>query len=81
VLEGALRRTNALHLQGSAANGPSIGRVFEDLSAGAGNDSNYVSLDREAAKVASNQLRYQVVTAIASSSLQGLSYAASDGKG
>lgn len=81
VLEGALRRTSSFHLEGSAANGPSLGRVFEDLSAGTGNDGNYVSLDREAAKVATNQLRYHVITAIASSSLQGLSYAASDGKG
>jgi flagellar basal-body rod protein FlgB len=81
VFEGALRRTNGYHLEGSAAHGPSVGRVFEDLSAGTGNDANYVSLDREAAKVASNQLRYNVITAITASTLKGLGYASSDGKG
>ena len=81
VLEGALRLTNPRHLEGSAAYGPSVGRVFEDLTSGTGNDGNYVSLDREAAKVAANQLRYNVVTAVTASTLKGLNYASSDGKG
>ena len=57
------------------------GRVFQDLSAGVGNDGNYVSLDREAAKLAANQLRYDTVSAIVSAELRQLSFAASDGKG
>ncbi len=78
----AMERTNASHFQTPDADGASLeGRVFQDLSAGAGNDGNYVSLDREAAKVAANQLRYDVVSAIVSAELRQLSYAAGDGKG
>jgi flagellar basal body rod protein FlgB len=57
------------------------GRVFEDPSAGAGNDLNYVSLDREAAKLAANQIRYDVSSTLASAELAQLAYAVSDGKG
>ena len=53
----------------------------QDLSAGVGNDGNYVSLDREAAKLAANQLRFDTVSAIVSAELKQLSFAASDGKG
>ena len=55
--------------------------MFEDTSAGVGNDGNYVSLDREAAKVAANQLRYDTVSAIVSAELRQLHFAASDAKG
>jgi flagellar basal body rod protein FlgB len=77
-----MERTNGAHFQ--TPNGDSAaleGRIFEDLSAGAGNDGNYVSLDREAAKVAANQLRYDVTSAIATAELSQLRYAATDGKG
>ncbi len=81
-LSAALERTNPLHLQ-QGGGGPEAtsGRLFEDLSAGAGNDGNYVSLDREAAKLAANHLRYDVVSAIVSAELKQLSFAANDGKG
>jgi flagellar basal-body rod protein FlgB len=82
ALSVAMERTNGAHFQ--TPNGDSAaleGRIFEDLSAGAGNDGNYVSLDREAAKVAANQLRYDVVSAIANAELSQLRYAATDGKG
>jgi flagellar basal-body rod protein FlgB len=82
ALNVALDRTNAAHFQAPNADAAALeGRVFEDLSAGAGNDGNYVSLDREAAKVAANQLRYDVVSAVVSAELRQLSYAASDAKG
>lgn len=77
----ALERTNAAHMRAAVPDDPSLGRVFEDLTAGAGNDGNYVSLDREAAKVAANQLRYDVVSAVISAELKQLSYAANDAKG
>ena len=78
----AMAKTAPGHLQGSeGAGGPVHGRAFEDLSAGVGNDGNYVSLDREAAKVAANQLRYDTVSAIVSAELRQLSYAANDAKG
>jgi flagellar basal-body rod protein FlgB len=82
ALSVAMRRTDGAHFQTPNADSAALeGRIFEDLSAGAGNDGNYVSLDREAAKVAANQLRYDTVSAIVSSELQQLSYAASDAKG
>ena len=77
----ALERTNEAHLVGQAGEGTPMGRVFQDLSAGVGNDGNYVSIDREAAKLTANQLRYDTVSAIVSAELRQLSFAASDGKG
>lgn len=76
----ALARTSDEHL---APGGTSSerGRVFRDLSAGGGADGNYVSLDREAAKLAANQLRYDIVSVLVSSELQGLMSAASDMQG
>ena len=82
ALSVAMERTNAAHFQTPNADSAALeGRIFEDLSAGAGNDGNYVSLDREAAKVAANQLRYDVVSAVVSAELHQLGYAASDAKG
>ncbi len=78
----ALAKTAPGHLPGPDAGGGAIhGRVFQDLSGGVGNDGNYVSLDREAAKVAANQLRYDTVSAIVSAELRQLHFAASDAKG
>ena len=82
VMSVAMRRTDGAHFQTPNADAAALdGRIFEDLSAGAGNDGNYVSLDREAAKVAANQLRYDVVSAVVSAELRQLSYAATDAKG
>ena len=77
----ALRRTDEAHLVGGAGDGIPNGRVFQDLSAGVGNDGNYVSIDREAAKLTANQLRFDTVSAIVSAELRQLTFAASDGKG
>jgi flagellar basal-body rod protein FlgB len=81
VLGTALKRTHENHLIGGALEAMPNGRVFEDLSAGVGNDGNFVSIDREAAKLAANQLRYDTVSAIVSAELRQLTFAASDGKG
>ncbi len=81
VLGVAMARTNAAHLSvGEGGAAELEGRTFQDLSAGVGNDGNYVSLDREAAKVASNQIRYDVVSAIVSAELRGMHFAATDAK-
>ncbi len=78
----ALARTSDTHLAvGSEGSLEQVGRVYKDLSAGVGNDGNYVSLDREAAKLAANQMRYDVVSAIVSAELRQMTYAASDAKG
>ena len=61
--------------------GPSY-TVFDDPSPSAtGLDKNSVSLDREAAKVAANQIRYDVVSVLAHSELADLEFAANDGRG
>jgi flagellar basal-body rod protein FlgB len=78
----AMARTNEAHLSvsGGSSGSDLEGRIFQDLSAGAGNDGNYVSLDREAGKVAANQMRYDVVSAIVSAELKQMHFAADDGK-
>jgi flagellar basal-body rod protein FlgB len=82
ALSVAMKRTNEGHLTAGSEGAADLeGRTFQDLSAGVGNDGNYVSLDREAAKVASNQLRYDVVSAIVSAELRGMHFAATDAKG
>jgi flagellar basal-body rod protein FlgB len=81
VFSVALARTHEGHLQGTATMAAITGHVFEDPSAGAGNDKNFVSLDREAAKLAANQIRYDVDSTLATAQLAELAYAASDAKG
>jgi flagellar basal-body rod protein FlgB len=78
VFQVQLERTNLAHLASASAPESGEGRVFTDLSAGGGADGNFVSLDREASKLAANQLRYDIVSVLVSSELQGLTYAASD---
>jgi flagellar basal-body rod protein FlgB len=82
VLSVTLERTAPAHMTAASDAGAARhGRVFQDLAAGAGNDGNYVSLDRESAKLAANHLRYDVVSTITSAQLRGLAWAANDGKG
>ncbi|HKQ70255.1 MAG TPA: flagellar basal body rod protein FlgB [Polyangiaceae bacterium] len=81
ALRVAMERTDPSHFAGHAPLAATTGRVFEDPAAGAGNDKNFVSLDREAAKLAANQVRYDVASTLASAELAQLAYAASDGKG
>jgi flagellar basal-body rod protein FlgB len=76
-----MSRTMASHMPDPVAPGLFRGRVFEDPSASPGNDGNYVSLDREAAKIASNQVRYEVISQLVAGELDGLRFAANDGKG
>jgi flagellar basal-body rod protein FlgB len=80
MLRVSMRQTDRAHMT-AVGGDPIAGRVFEDLAAGAGNDLNYVSLDREAAKLAANQLRFDTVSAIARATLKQLSYVANDAKG
>jgi len=64
-------------LQGSHQAAPY--RVIDDPTASPGLDGNGVSLDREAVKIAANQLRYDTVAALTTSELSDLAWAASDG--
>jgi flagellar basal-body rod protein FlgB len=81
ALRVAMDRTDPGHLPGHAPPVATAGRVFDDPEAGAGNDKNFVSLDREAAKLAANQVRYDVASTLASAELAQLAYAAGDARG
>jgi flagellar basal-body rod protein FlgB len=80
VMNVVLARTEPGHLVGHDWAMPVTGRVFRDPASGAGNDRNYVSLDREAGKLAANQIRFDVTSAIAAAELAQLAYAAGDGR-
>jgi flagellar basal-body rod protein FlgB len=80
VMQLAMARTNEAHLS-TGADEPLVGRTFQDLSAGGGADGNFVSLDRESGKLATNRLRYDIVSVLVKSQLEALMSAASDGKG
>jgi len=80
-LELASSSSSGSTAPGSIPLGPSY-TVFDDPSPSAtGLDKNSVSLDREAAKVAANQIRYDVVSVLAHSELADLEFAANDGRG
>jgi flagellar basal-body rod protein FlgB len=76
----AMQRTNTAHMADGAAE-TFNGMVFQDLTAGGGADGNYVSLDREAGKLAVNRLRYDIVSVLVRSHLDGLMKAVMDRKG
>jgi flagellar basal-body rod protein FlgB len=80
VLGVTMERTSAAHLAAGSSSSDDTGRVFTDATAGGGADGNYVSLEREAGKLASNQIRYDIVSVLVSSELKGLLWAANDGK-
>jgi flagellar basal-body rod protein FlgB len=75
----AMTATHAGHLPVGHGN-PSF-RVIDDPTASAAGDGNAVDGDREAVKVASNQMRYDVIAQLASSELASLAWAATDGRG
>lgn len=81
ALAVAVDRTQPTHMAGSETAAVTTGRVFEDPAGGAGNDRNFVSLDREAAKLAANQLRYDAISTIATAKFEGIAFAAGDGRG
>lgn len=78
ALHVALDTTHGNHLQGTTHTEQGF-RVMNDPQAG-GADGNGVDLDHETVKIASNQLRYDMLAQLASSELASLSWAANDGK-
>lgn len=74
-----LARTAAEHL-GPHGRGALL-VPFEDPAASAGNDLNFVDMDRELAKVAANTLRYETAAELMARRLAALRYAAADGIG
>ena len=76
-LKVAMDQTQPGHMVGkTSAAGP---RVVADLGA-AGSDGNGVDVDKEAVKIATNQMHYDVLAQLASSELAGIEWAATDAR-
>lgn len=82
ALHTALETTAPGHI--GAANSQASGetwKVVQDASAQAtSNDGNAVSLDREAVKIATNQLRYDTIASLVQGQLSGLEWAVNDAR-
>ncbi|MCU0684278.1 MAG: flagellar basal body rod protein FlgB [Polyangiaceae bacterium] len=76
----ALEATAPGHLPGASAT-RSGGRLVEDQHATIGQDGNAVSVDREAVKIASNQVRYDALSQLTGGALSSLVWAVTDGRG
>jgi flagellar basal-body rod protein FlgB len=82
ALQTALATTQPGHMAPTQAASGATWRVVEDTSGqAAGSDANGVSLDREAVKLATNQIRYDTLASLVQNELSGLAWAANDGRG
>jgi flagellar basal-body rod protein FlgB len=81
AMKAALATTEPGHIAQPHASSGEAWRVVEDASARAGTDGNAVSLDREAVKIATNQIRYDTLASLVQNELSGLAWAANDGRG
>jgi flagellar basal-body rod protein FlgB len=79
ALQVALQATDPGHF-GAPAQPDQGFRVIEDKGASPGLDGNGVSLDREAAKLAANNIRYETLATLAGGQLSDLLWAAKDGQ-
>jgi flagellar basal-body rod protein FlgB len=75
----AIAATDPRHL-GPRAEDPRRFAVVADPAQPPGQDGNAVSVDREAVKIAANQLRYDALASAAAQTLAQLEWAASDGR-
>ncbi len=78
VLGATLSATHEGHF--GIAQKPELGKVIEDPGASPGGDGNGVSLEREAVKIAANNVRYDVIANLVSNELSTLGWAANDGR-
>lgn len=78
ALQTAMKATDPNHF--GASEQQVQGRVVTDKDAPVGLDGNGVSLEREAIKVASNQLRYDTVASLVQNELSTMAWAANDGR-
>ncbi len=78
-LDSALAVTDPRHLNGAHGSSERF-EVVQDQTSAPGFDGNAVSVDREAVKIAANQLRYDTLAVLASQELDGLDWAANDGR-
>jgi flagellar basal-body rod protein FlgB len=82
ALHVAMQATDPAHF-GASATGDAPAeqfRVVADPGASVGSDGNGVNVDREASKLASNNVRYDALASLVSNELSGLEWAANDGK-
>lgn len=79
VLQTEMSATAPGHLGGGTSSVP--GTVMADPNAPVGLDGNGVSLEREAVKIASNQLRYDALGTCTSTTISDLMWAVNDGRG
>lgn len=86
ALNAELAVTDPAHMGGRQSPGApggeaaTFGKVVNDPTAQAGADGNGVNVDREASKIAANQVRYDVLARLVASELSGLAWAANDGR-
>lgn len=80
AMKVAMTATDAHHLGAATSPGGESFRVIDDKGASPSLDGNGVSIDREAVKIATNDIRYETITALVADELNGLSWAANDGK-
>ncbi len=84
ALHVEMKATEAGHMTGSQSASSATGETFHvitDPTAAAGADGNGVNIDRESAKIAANNVRYDALASLVSGELGGLSWAVNDGKG
>ena len=82
ALQTALAATQPGHITQPHASSGEAWRVVQDAAAAAGGpDGNGVSLDREAVKIATNQIRYDTLASLTQNELSGLAWAVNDGRG
>lgn len=79
ALSAALTATDPNHFGVTARKDEGF-RVTTDKGAPPGLDGNAVSLDREAAKLAANNIRYETLASLVGGELSGLLWVANDGK-
>ncbi|MFO0553035.1 MAG: flagellar basal body rod protein FlgB [Polyangiaceae bacterium] len=79
TLASAMSKTDERHL--GVAPGGLATKVIVDNTSAPDADGNAVSLDREAAKLTANNIRFETVSTLVSAALSRLSYAANDGRG
>ncbi len=77
---GGLKVTDAAHIGPRQDGSVNAGHIVKDPTAQPGADGNGVNVDREASKIAANQVRYDVLTRLVAQSLSGLAWAANDGR-
>jgi flagellar basal-body rod protein FlgB len=82
-LHVALQATDPAHFGAAAGGGERHEqfRVIKDPGAALGYDGNGVNVDREASKIAANNVRYDALASLVGNELSGLAWAAGDGRG